>query len=398
MVSPTKYEDGWPERTAYALKAFSGVEAETLHPSHVESMNTKVLNGVRITKVPVSMLATHACRVCSHARELGYEPVILLHEYRALNAFHVIDRARNDFPMLAQHHGSASRLWLYSLSLRKPNAVQSRGLIRRFARLTRLTAYYDFFRVLRSKTVERKFFARIHTFFVLNKFERWYLSKYLKIGSHIRDQTMGVNFSEAKPSENKSSLRKDLGLPQEGKLLVYLGNIPDYLKGTENLLAVCKALRGRRVILAMAGSILDQQFAATARRLGAYVYDRLPESGALKLLAAADLYVLPARSVLYPGGITIALAEALACNVPAVSPTLVHFHTANERKQVGVATGWCDGKRALKSFINAVEFTLDNADCFRNAREVARKYYSWEIIAPRIAAAAAMASERMLTA
>jgi len=391
MVPSTQYDDGWPQRTANALKAICGVEGETLHPSRVEFLSSKEVNGVRTTKVPASMLATHAYRTCSRARELGYEPVIFLHEYRAPNAFDVVDRARNDFPILAQHHGSASRLWLYSLSLRKPRVVQSRGLVRRIARLTRLTAYYDFLRVSRSRTIERKFLAEIHTLFVLNKFESWYLSSYLRIGSQIREQTMGVDFSEAKPSEDKASLRRELGLPLKGKLLVYLGNIPDYLKGTENLLAVYKALRSRRIILAMAGSILDPQFAAAARRFGACVFDRLPQSVALKLLAAADLYVLPARSVLYPGGITVALAEALACNVPAISPTLFHFPDVNERKQVGIATRWCDDQNALRHFTNAVEFALDNADCFRNVRELARKYYSWEVIAPRIAAAAAMA-------
>jgi glycosyltransferase involved in cell wall biosynthesis len=72
--------------------------------------------------------------------------------------------------------------------------------------------------------------------------------------------------------------------------------------------------------------------------------------------------------------------EALAMGIPVVSPTLRDFPEKDHVKDLGVMTRYVDDEEALREFIDALTYVIENRGQYKPwvIRELARKYYSWE--------------------
>lgn len=113
----------------------------------------------------------------------------------------------------------------------------------------------------------------------------------------------------------RRALRRQLGLPEDGRLLVCVGNLYP-VKGHATLLRALPALPGARLAIAGRGAE-ESNLRALAAELG--VANRLHLLGVVDgvdaLLRAADLFVHPSRSE----GLPLAVLEALAGGVPVVA-------------------------------------------------------------------------------
>jgi len=68
---------------------------------------------------------------------------------------------------------------------------------------------------------------------------------------------------------------------------------------------------------------------------------RLSHRKVLDLISDSDAYIITARRSYYWGGVGVALMEAMAMNVPVISPTLTHI-PAPDREKLGVMIPWAD--------------------------------------------------------
>lgn len=105
----------------------------------------------------------------------------------------------------------------------------------------------------------------------------------------------------------------------------------------------------------------------------AIVFPRQPHSKLQSFYQASDIFILPGSEQFNRwGGIGISTIEALACNTPVVSGTLIHF--PNNYQKLGVCA------HSESEVINGIDYIFQHPDKFANCRESARKYYDWSNI------------------
>ena len=128
-----------------------------------------------------------------------------------------------------------------------------------------------------------------------------------------------VRAAVARRAELRASVRAELGLGDDALLALTVANLRRE-KAYDVLLPAARAVvdRGLAVTFVAAGrGPLQAELADEARRLG--LGDRFrfvgPRSDVLRLLAAADMFVLPSRQE----GLPVALMEACAAGVPIVA-------------------------------------------------------------------------------
>jgi len=388
-IHHTEGLDEWTIQTALQLSRKGGVEAEVVRPkTGLSGIRIREVRGITVHELPSLMvgprngfnrrlveftpsLPRYLLKRADAQRRLGYRPVLFLHEYRSYNSYNILRRVSGNVPTIAQHHGTYPTFLKFLFRLKRPRKL-----------IHRVSPVYYFLKAQLENERERRIFSKVRLFRVLNGLEQFYLSKILKLKGIVAIGTMGVDLDEIDAVEkDKMRLREELGLPRDKDVLIYLGNIPDLSKGSDLIPRIIHELnKKRKVLMVMAGFIKDRRFAGYARSRGILVFDRLPHRAALKYLAAADAYILPARSVYYFGGIGVAALEAMALNVPVVSPTLIHLPEISNIESVGLHVPWCDDDEGLKNFIEVTNSVLDGG-CRFNGREVIEKYFSWGIIA-----------------
>ncbi len=270
---------------------------------------------------------------------------ILIH-YSSIhsNSLYLIASLFRNIPIVAQQHGDSSPLMRFRQN-KKP--------------VTLLTHF-----------VERRALKTVDHFFVLRKRELEFLSSFLP-KSQITLQTMGVDFEEFKPI-NKEYARKKLNLPQNKKIMLYIGRFYK-LKGVDIILRTFQDLKKRynNELILIGGSPTDELY-EDVKLSGARFYGRLPHNELPLYFSAADLYLLPTFDKIY-AGIDVSSLEALACNVPIVSTTLKDFPT-DEWKKLGKIP------KDEKDVTRCVSEILGNAFAHYNCREIAKKYYGWKSI------------------
>lgn len=170
--------------------------------------------------------------------------------------------------------------------------------------------------------LEARVLSRADRVVVLSEFSRNQLAR-----RHTLDAARvvripgGVDPLVFRPPEDRGALRRRLGLPAEGPLLITVRNLVPRM-GLEDLLgampAVAAAFPDATLLIGGAGPLrTDLERLAEAvgvagrtRFLGHVPEDRLPD-----LLGAADLFVLPTRMLEGFGLVTV---EALACGTPVL--------------------------------------------------------------------------------
>lgn len=363
---------GWQFRSARALAKYGNYETIAVRPGIDRENAVKVIDNVTVVLTPSinlspsrriwkwSRVSTALAEFVRGAVKRDFLPYI--HEYRALNSELVIRRVV-DYPMILQHHGSHPPS---GFNLRNPL-----GLTKEFSKRRR----DNYLRKVRG------------VFFVLNKREKHYLEETLNVDAKAIVRTMAVDFNELKPlsKEERISARKSIGISEDAiALITYVGVFGEEfggIKGTQYLFRILRELRlrfGDKVAMIVTG--VGEPYATALRRIGAITYRLLPHRDYVKLVAATDVYFLPATSGYSYGGIGVAIMEALAMGIPVVSPTLRDFPEQDRVKDLGIMTRYIDDEEALREFIGALMYVIENRGRYRPwvIRELARKYYSWE--------------------
>lgn len=135
-----------------------------------------------------------------------------------------------------------------------------------------------------------------------------------------------VDTERFRPADDKRSLRRRLGLPTDGSILVFVGSLIER-KGIDLLLNAWASLHARRpdLSLLLVGVNEFPEDAAAAAFLRRHL-ERLPEAARARLfqtgmeeavedyLRAADVFVFPSRRE----GFGTVMIEAMACSLPCV--------------------------------------------------------------------------------
>lgn len=351
--SDAYYLDGWGSLVArYTLKYTKKYLIENWRPEiNVQKPQQRKVEGILCRLFPSTYIRHFGDWSSAMLKELIKETKkneILIHHCNIhSNLFYLIAFLFRNIPIVAQQHGDSPPLI-------------------RFRRTKRPTTLLTHF-------IERAVLRNVDHFFVLRKWEREFLSRFL-FKSKITSQTMGVNFDEFKPIDKKLA-RKKLGLSQNKKIILYVGKFYK-LKGVDIILKVFQNLKKRYdVELILIGGSPKDPLYEDVRISGARFYGYLPHDELPLYFSAADVYLLPAFLPEY-AGIDVATIESLACGTPIVSTTLNDFPT-DEWKALGkIPTNEED-------VVKCVVDIFENPELFKNCREIAKKYYDWEIIINR---------------
>ncbi len=187
----------------------------------------------------------------------------------------------------------------------------------------------------------------------------------------------GIDFNYFKPDQLKNEARKKLNLPQNNKIVLYVGRF--YIdKNVNKLIEIYQQIKSKiqNCELVLVGGYKSDEFYEMAIQAGAIVRERIPENDLKFYYLAADVYVMPTfnDTVVRFGGFGNAPMQALACNLPVISKNIIHFPgTLKERNQIGF---WYSNNDDLAAKIKMVLLSeKSNFEC----RKVARKYYDLDV-------------------
>jgi glycosyltransferase involved in cell wall biosynthesis len=363
---------GWHFRSAEALVKYGYYKAIVARPNERPRFLYKLINSVPVVLTPSinlspsrsiwkwSYISTALADLAEESVKRGFIPYI--HEYRALNSELVIKRVI-EYPIILQHHGSFP-----------PHRPRLENLLKFVKEL--------------SKLKREGYLKRVNGFFfVLNRYEKHYLENVLSVNAEVVVRTMAVDFNELKPLsiEEKVAIRRSIGIDEDVVVLTtYVGVFGEEfsgMKGAQYLFKIWRELRSRfrdRVVVIVTG--VGEPYLSPLRSAGILAYKLLPHRDYIRLVAASDVYFLPATSSYSYGGIGVAVMEALAMGIPVVSPTLREFPEPGYIKDLGVATRYVNDEDALKEFIDVLMYVIECRECYKPwvIRELGRKYYSWE--------------------
>jgi glycosyltransferase involved in cell wall biosynthesis len=211
-----------------------------------------------------------------------------------------------------------------------------------------------------------------------------------RFGTHTQDWILPLGVMLPERSQSPEAVRSHYQLPSDRPVLLFMSRI-EPKKGLDLLIPALESLAKEMPFhLVMAGANPQEP------EYEAMIRDRFQTSilgdrttftgfvtGSLKtdLLHCADVFVLPS----YYENFGIAVAEAMAVEVPVVISDQVHIHTDITRSN----SGWvceCDVESLKKSLKDA----LQNPDQRRirgaNGLAFSREVYSWAAIAPQVIA------------
>jgi glycosyltransferase involved in cell wall biosynthesis len=217
-----------------------------------------------------------------------------------------------------------------------------------------------------------KYFSHYYS---ISKIELDFLKNELKM-NNVSNYIEGTDFDYFVPG-NKIEMRKKLNLPLDKKIILYVGRF-DITNGVDNLIKLRKRFIENKydVELLLVGGYKQNSSYQLAKDAGAILVERVHESKLRDYYQAADIYSRASDDYFYRSfsGFGIAPIQALACGIPVLSYTNIHFPGAEaEMNKIG---------RIFKSdeelYQNAL-YMLNNPDEFKDCREIAKKYYDEKI-------------------
>ncbi|HEV8361352.1 MAG TPA: glycosyltransferase [Candidatus Thermoplasmatota archaeon] len=344
------YLDTWLGRTARALRhADPSLEVECVFPEWgVRRPETFEDRGITYRLFPSRLFSRgreYSRALIGHARKAAAEGALLhLHGYHNTHGYRL---AAIDAPKVAQHHGDPPPL-MYG-----PRAP------------------LDFLGGLKERW-DRSAMRRLDQVYYLTDEEHAYLLG-LVPEAHMRRQTMGVDFERFRPRP-AAAARAKLGLPAEGPLLLFVGNVRPS-KGVDLAIRALTSL-DKDVRLAVVGHAppevrAELQGLAQAQGLQERVHwlGRVDEDALVEAYAAADLLVLPSAWE----GAPVCIMEALACDVPVVATSVGAVPS-----MVG-PYGVLAARRDAAALADALREALGRD--FPPSRADAARRYSWPAIA-----------------
>lgn len=194
-------------------------------------------------------------------------------------------------------------------------------------------------------------------------FSKWGIKK----AAHFNE---GIYYDKFIPAD-KGKTKSKLNIPEDRKVLIYIGRFYT-LKGVDLILSSYQKLRNEyNLSLILIGGNKNDEFYEHLIKTDAMVIERTPEDKLIPYIQASNVcLMLPTDEIIRFGGFGKAPIEALACNVPVISPNLIHFPgTPEERERIGLIP------KDKDDVVNCIRTILDNPQKFARCREISRKYF-----------------------
>jgi len=175
---------------------------------------------------------------------------------------------------------------------------------------------------------------------------------------------VGADFDLFRPSDKKEA-RKKLNLDQETVYAIYVGSFYR-MKSVDIILNIYKELKQKFKFSVIfvggedneSNDLYDEVKNSGSPYYGRQVYQNMPD-----FYNAADFYIHPAFNPQF-GGLDVAWLEALACNIPVLSPQLKYLDF--DYSELGVTV---DKPEVV---IEMAEFMIKNHKRFNKCRETAK--------------------------
>jgi glycosyltransferase involved in cell wall biosynthesis len=197
----------------------------------------------------------------------------------------------------------------------------------------------------------------------------------------IRYIPNGVNTERFKPFNNKKSLRKKFGIPEEDLIILSLGRLTDQ-KQPQKLIEVFsvieKKIKDATLVIAGKGELLDKtkEFAKQKKIKNIRFLGYVDDTGIPDLYACSDLFIIASK---YEGGEPpLTVAEAMASGLPCIVSDIPNLRFIEDIK-AGIVVDFNDTEKAAVEIIGYLH--RDNSEHSKNAREYAVNNLDWKIIA-----------------
>ncbi|MCX7877345.1 MAG: glycosyltransferase family 4 protein [Ignavibacteria bacterium] len=227
--------------------------------------------------------------------------------------------------------------------------------------------------------IEKALLKRVSFFHICDYNQINYLEKAVKKIRYGIFST-GVDIEKFRPLP-KTEARKELGLDNNSKYILYVGKLYKY-KQADKLIEIWKDIKQQMPeteLLIVGNESPDrwgEEYYELALKSGARLFGRVLNTELYKYYSAADVYVLLALREDYFGGTGIAPLESLACNTPVVSYSMRNYIGDNLNEI-------CECPSTLEEYRDAILKVLQNPDKYKNMRESIIKYYSYKKVAER---------------
>ncbi len=350
--SPYFYLAGWAQLQAVNILKFTNLyEQEIWRPEReVKEISVKKVEGVM-------------CRLFPQSKKYSLLKLPLL----MIKALRI--EAKKNLILIDLHYiHYIQSIWLIFLFHKCPIFISHHGSV---------PFEYQKKKSLLKKIVFNKVFAAIDRmvlkwvdyFSVVSRFERDHLSQFIEKQKIVLESGRKF-FKDWKPVEKKIA-RQILGIPIQKNVILYVGSFYE-LKGVDILLNAFDILQNEIDLeLLLVGGLESDSLYEHAKRSGAKIYGKIPNDQMDNFFSSADVYCAPALDGTWVkfGGISTAIIEALACDIPVVSRQLLHF-PSDDWKKVGEVP---ETEEDVQECIRKV---LRNPRKY-SPRETSKKYYDF---------------------
>ncbi|MBI1833791.1 MAG: glycosyltransferase family 4 protein [Candidatus Andersenbacteria bacterium] len=195
----------------------------------------------------------------------------------------------------------------------------------------------------------------------------------------------GVNTNTFIPQEPDKALQRQLGIPENAKVIVYLGGLAEH-QGTDDLVAAWPAVIKEvpDAFLLLMGYPNEDKYRARVKELGVeksvLVTGKIPYDEAPRYLALGNIAVSPKRSATEANG---KIYNYMACGLPTVAfDTVVNHDILGDLgvyvKEIGDVTGLANTMARLLKSPDEIERLS------QQVRSKAVADYSWDAVATRM--------------
>ena len=191
---------------------------------------------------------------------------------------------------------------------------------------------------------------------------------------------------------NRETVRSELDIPLESKVIIYHGRIEIHRKGLDVLLdawqKICHRRPNQLLRLFLVGTgtdapALEQRIASENLTNIVWVNEFVHDQNIIqRYLSAADVYTLPSRHEGFP----VAPLEAMACSLPVVATNVPGIPEILESGEI--SGGLIVPRENVEALAAALESILDDEvwakELGRRARERVEQYFSFESIGQQL--------------